>query len=208
MTSIAQGGFWRGRRVLVTGHTGFKGAWLCAILLRRGAAVAGLALPPDTVPSLWALAPYASEVDGRIVDVRDAEATASTVAALRPQTILHLAAQPLVRRGYAEPVATYATNVMGTVHVLDAARRIGSVENVVVVTSDKVYADDPQPGGYTEDARLGGADPYAGSKAAAELAVETYRSAFFSRPGCGARRVGPRGQRDRRRRLRRRPAHP
>jgi CDP-glucose 4,6-dehydratase len=183
MTSIAEGGFWRGRRVLVTGHTGFKGAWLCALLLRRGAAVAGLALPPDTTPSLWALAPFANEVDHRIADVRDAERVAATVSQVRAQTVFHLAAQPLVRRGYAEPVQTYATNVMGTVHVLDAVRRSGDAENVVVVTSDKVYADDPQPLGYAEDARLGGADPYAGSKAAAELVVQTYRSAFFSHGG-------------------------
>jgi CDP-glucose 4,6-dehydratase len=183
MTSIAEGGFWRGRRVLVTGHTGFKGTWLCALLLRRGAAVSGLALEPDTTPSLWALAPYAGEVDSRIVDVRDGDRVAATVAELRPQTIFHLAAQPLVRRGYAEPIATYATNVMGTVHLLDAARTAAGVEEIVSITSDKVYADDPQPNGYAEDARLGGADPYAGSKAAAELVVETYRSAFFSRAG-------------------------
>ena len=185
MTSIADSGFWRGRRVLVTGHTGFKGTWLCALLLRRGATVSGIALEPDTSPSLWARAPYGREVDSRIVDVRDRERFAATIAELRPQTIFHLAAQPLVRRGYAEPVATYATNVMGTVHLLDAARIVEGIEDVVVVTSDKVYADDPQPNGYAEDARLGGADPYAGSKAAAELVVETYRSAFFSRAGGG-----------------------
>jgi CDP-glucose 4,6-dehydratase len=183
MTSIAEGGFWRGRRVLVTGHTGFKGAWLCALLLRRGAAVSGIALPPETTPSLWALAPYAAHVEERLVDVRDRDGIAAALDALRPQTILHLAAQSLVRRGYAEPVETYAINVMGTVHVLDAARRCEGLENVVVVTSDKVYADAPRRGGYAEDARLGGADPYAGSKAAAELVVETYRSAFFGRAG-------------------------
>ncbi|MDB5069503.1 MAG: CDP-glucose 4,6-dehydratase [Candidatus Eremiobacteraeota bacterium] len=183
MTSTADSSFWRGRRVLVTGHTGFKGAWLCALLLRRGASVSGLALPPDTTPNLWAHAPYAREVEEILADVRDADAVRSAVRALRPQTVLHLAAQPLVRRGYAEPVETYAINVMGTVHVLDAVRACSAAENVVVVTSDKVYADRPVPGGYAEDARLGGADPYAGSKAAAELVVETYRSAFFSAPG-------------------------
>jgi CDP-glucose 4,6-dehydratase len=183
MTSIADSGFWQGRRVLVTGHTGFKGAWLCALLLRRGATVSGLALPPATTPSLWALAPYGSYVEERIVDVRNAVGIDAAVTALRPQTIFHLAAQPLVRRGYAEPVQTYETNVMGTVHLLESARHCASLDSVVVVTSDKVYADLPQPGGYREDARLGGADPYAGSKAAAELVAETYRSAFFSRGG-------------------------
>jgi CDP-glucose 4,6-dehydratase len=183
MTSIAESGFWHGRRVLVTGHTGFKGAWLCALLLRRGAVVSGIALPPPTTPSLWALAPYASEVEELIVDVRDAGGIAAAIHQLRPHTVLHLAAQPIVRRGYAEPVLTYATNVMGTVHVLDAIRSCESVGEIVAVTSDKVYADSPQPGGYAEDARLGGSEPYAGSKAAAELVVETYRSAFFSRRG-------------------------
>jgi CDP-glucose 4,6-dehydratase len=183
MTSIAEGGFWRGRRVLVTGHTGFKGSWLCALLLRRGASVAGIALPPQTSPSLWALAPYAAHVEERLVDVRDRDGIAAALDALKPQTILHLAAQSLVRRGYAEPVETYAINVMGTVHVLDAARHCADLEDVVVVTSDKVYADAPRAGGYAEGARLGGADPYAGSKAAAELVVETYRRAFFSRSG-------------------------
>jgi CDP-glucose 4,6-dehydratase len=188
MTSIAESDFWQGRRVLVTGHTGFKGAWLTALLLRRGATVCGLALPPATTPSLWALAPYVSYVDERIVDVRNEIGVEAAVTGLRPQTIFHLAAQPLVRRGYADPVETYATNVMGTVHVLEAARHCQGLESVVVVTSDKVYADEPEPGGYGERARLGGADPYAGSKAAAELVVDTYRSAFFSRGD--AARVG------------------
>ena len=183
MTSIVDAAFWRGRRVLVTGHTGFKGTWLCALLLRRGAVVSGIALPPPTSPSLWALSPYAADVEERIIDIRDAHAVASAIAELRPQTVLHLAAQPIVRRGFAEPIETYATNTMGTVHVLDAVRRCETVENVVVVTSDKVYADEPQSGAYAEGARLGGADPYAGSKACAELVVQTYRAGFFSHAG-------------------------
>jgi CDP-glucose 4,6-dehydratase len=183
MNSIADGGFWRGRRVLVTGSTGFKGAWLCALLARRGAQVGGIALPPETTPSLWERAGTAGAVDQRMVDLRDAAATAAALDALRPLTVFHLAAQALVRVGYAAPVATYATNVMGTVHLLEAARNCATIEQIVVVTSDKVYADRPRPGGYAEDARLGGADPYAGSKACAELVVETYRSAFFSAPG-------------------------
>ncbi|HEY4440332.1 MAG TPA: CDP-glucose 4,6-dehydratase [Candidatus Elarobacter sp.] len=183
MSSIAEAHFWRARRVLVTGTTGFKGAWLCALLARRGAQVSGIALLPETSPSLWERAGIAAHVEQRFVDLRDAAATAAAVNALAPQTVLHLAAQALVRAGYAAPVETYAVNVMGTVHLLEAARRCPSIEEIVVVTSDKVYADDPRPGGYDEGSRLGGADPYAGSKAAAELVVETYRRAFFSAPG-------------------------
>jgi CDP-glucose 4,6-dehydratase len=186
MTSIADSDFWRGRRVLVTGHTGFKGTWLVAMLLRRGARVAGVALQPDTTPSLWHLTPYAKAIDETIVDVRDADTLDAVLARLRPQTVFHLAAQSLVRRGYAHPRSTYAINVMGTVNVLDALRRVDGFEHAIVVTSDKVYADRPRDGGYPEDARLGGADPYAGSKAAAELVAETYRSAYFA---AGARIV-------------------
>lgn len=173
-------GFWHGRRVLVTGHRGFKGTWLCALLLRRGAVVCGIGLAPRTTPNFWELAPYKSYVEGRVVDVRNEVGLEAAITGLRPQTIFHLAAQPLVRRGYAEPVETFATNVMGTVHVLEAARHVAELDSVVMVTSDKVYADAPRDGGYAEDARLGGADPYSGSKAAAELAVDAFRSAFFT----------------------------
>jgi CDP-glucose 4,6-dehydratase len=171
---------WHGRRVLVTGHTGFKGAWLCALLVRAGARVNGIALAPEGAHNLWSSAGLHDAVDARLVDLRDEAATAGAVEAARPEVVFHLAAQPIVRRGYREPVLTYATNVMGTVHLLEAIRRRSEARAVVVVTSDKVYADAPQPGGYGEDARLGGADPYAGSKAAAELVVETYRAAYFS----------------------------
>ena len=172
--------FWRGRRVLVTGNTGFKGAWLCALLHRLGARVSGIALAPETSPNVWQAAELAREVDAWTVDVRDAGAVGTAVADCAPEIVLHLAAQALVRRGYREPVETYATNVMGTVHLLDALRRTPSVTDIVVVTSDKVYADAPVRGGYTEDHRLGGADPYAGSKAAVELVVETFRQAYFA----------------------------
>jgi CDP-glucose 4,6-dehydratase len=184
---------WRGRRVLVTGHTGFKGAWLCARLLRYGAHVVGLALPPEGAHNLWTAAKLDRDVESHFADVRDLDATENVVAAANPEVVLHLAAQPIVRRGYREPVLTYATNVMGTVHVLDAVRRRTSAKAVVVVTSDKVYADAPLPHGYAEDARLGGADPYSGSKAAAELIVETYRTAYFSKgrgPALASARAG------------------
>lgn len=172
--------FWHGRRVLVTGHTGFKGAWLCARLVHYGAHVTGMALAPDGPPNLWTAAQLEREVDSHAVDLRDLDAVERALRAAEPEIVLHLAAQALVRRGYREPVATYATNVLGTVHVLDAVRRCAQARAVVVVTSDKVYADAPSAHGYAEDARLGGADPYSGSKAAAELVVETYRSAYFS----------------------------
>jgi CDP-glucose 4,6-dehydratase len=183
--------FWRGRRVLVTGHTGFKGPWLCAVLRRLGAHVSAIALAPASTPNLWEDSGLAAEVDARTVDLRDRAACAAAVAAAAPEIVLHLAAQSLVRRGYREPVETYATNVMGTVHLLDAVRATPSITDVVVVTSDKVYADLPVAGGYTEDARLGGADPYAGSKACVELVVETFRQAYFGNgPRLSSARAG------------------
>jgi CDP-glucose 4,6-dehydratase len=174
--------FWNGRRVLVTGHTGFKGTWLCALLLRLGARVSAFALEPLPGPNAWVDGGYERHVDAQILDIRDADLVAKAVAKLAPETVFHLAAQPLVKYGYREPIETYATNVMGTVHVLDAVRRTPSVREAVIVTSDKVYRDAPVPGGYREDAPLGGYDPYAGSKACAELVVETYRSAYFQGP--------------------------
>ena len=171
---------WRQRRVLVTGHTGFKGSWLCAQLLKYGAHVTGLALPPEGAHNLWSATHLERDIESHFVDVRDLEAIERAVAAANPDVVLHLAAQPIVRRSYREPVLTYATNVMGTLHVLDSVRRRTSAKAVVVVTSDKVYADSPLATGYAEDARLGGADPYSGSKAATELIVETYRLAYFS----------------------------
>jgi CDP-glucose 4,6-dehydratase len=169
--------------VLVTGHTGFKGAWLCALLLRLGARVSGIALAPPPGPNLWTDAGYEKSVESRVLDIRDSASVASEIARLRPETVFHLAAQPLVKYGYREPIETYATNVMGTVHVLEAIRKVSTVQEAVVVTSDKVYRDAPVAGGYHEDAPLGGYDPYAGSKAAAELVVETYRSAYLTGTG-------------------------
>ena len=167
----------------MTGNTGFKGSWLAALLLRLGARVSGIALePPAGEPSLWNDADLVRDIDAHFVDIRDLDAVAKTISACVPETVFHLAAQPLVRQSYYEPVPTYATNVMGSIHVLEAIRSVPSVSNVVMITSDKVYADTPQPGGYREDAPLGGADPYAGSKACAELAIATYRAAFFSAP--------------------------
>lgn len=171
---------YRGRRVLVTGHTGFKGSWLCLWLQTLGAEVAGLALDPSTKPSHWDLLKLSIE-DHRI-DVRDEAAVRGVFAAERPEIVFHLAAQPLVRRSYREPVATWATNVMGTAHVLEAARHTPEVRAVVVVTTDKCYENREWPWAYRERDRLGGHDPYSASKAGAELVAASYRTAFLQHP--------------------------
>lgn len=176
-------GFWRGRRVLVTGHTGFKGAWLCLWLARLGAQVSAFALPPHTSPDLFTLARVGDAVDGQVVDLRDAAAVRGAVAAARPQVVLHLAAQALVRAGYREPLDTFATNVMGTAHLLDALRAVPGLRVAVVATTDKVYRNLERPFPYRESDALGGHDPYSASKAAAELVTASYRDAFLHDAG-------------------------
>ena len=176
--------FWRGKRVLLTGHTGFKGSWLALWLSRLGAEVTGLALPPTTEPNLFTLARVRDTVQAsHACDVRDAQTVATHVQAARPQIVLHLAAQALVRAGYADPLGTYATNVMGTAHVLDALRGQTDVRSVVVVTTDKVYRNREWAYPYREDDPLGGHDPYSASKAAAELVTASYRDAFLAAQG-------------------------
>jgi len=175
--------FWRGKRVLLTGHTGFKGSWLALWLQRLGAQVTGIALPPATEPSLFALAGVAQGMDSHVGDVRDADATAALVQTARPDIVLHLAAQALVRPSYAAPLDTYATNVMGTAHVLDALRGLAGVRVALVVTTDKVYRNREWVYPYREDDALGGHDPYSASKAAAEIVTASYRDAFLSAQG-------------------------
>ncbi|MCG3774014.1 MAG: CDP-glucose 4,6-dehydratase [Nitrospira sp.] len=172
--------FWGGKRVLVTGHTGFKGSWLSLWLTEFGATVHGLALPPATTPALFDQLDLASSVDHFVGDVRNAKLVADRIGRVEPDVIFHLAAQPLVRRSYAEPLQTWETNVMGTVHVLEALRSLDNLCAVVVITTDKVYQNREWLHAYRETDRLGGHDPYSSSKSAAELAVGSWRSSFFT----------------------------
>lgn len=174
-------GFWQGKRVLVTGHTGFKGSWLSLWLQDMGAVVTGYALPPPTSPSLFEVAQIGQGMISILGDVRDAVALAQAVSITRPEIVFHLAAQPLVRASYEQPVETYGINVMGTVHLLEALRKISGLRAVVVVTTDKCYENLEILRGYCETDRLGGYDPYSNSKACAELVVDCYRSSFFNR---------------------------
>ena len=178
--------FWHDRRVLVTGHTGFKGAWLSLWLSRLGARVTGLALAPETSPSLFTLAGLAERVDSRLGDIRSRAIVDAVVAESRPEVVFHLAAQALVRRSYADPVATYETNVMGTAHVLEAARRADGLRAVVVVTSDKCYENREWWWPYREDDALGGYDPYSSSKGCAELVTAAWRRSYFGGPASPA----------------------
>lgn len=185
MTSSARpkADFWRGKRVLLTGHTGFKGAWLALWLQRVGAAVTGISLPPATTPNLFTLAEIDKLCQSHFCDIRDSTTLAVLTKAARPEIVFHLAAQPLVRASYREPLATFATNVMGTVHVLDALRDVDSVRVAVMVTTDKVYRNLEHPYPYREEDALGGHDPYSASKAASEIVIASYRDAFLKAQG-------------------------
>ena len=166
-----------GRRVLITGHTGFKGSWLTLWLHTMGAKICGMSLDPSTQPNHWDLLQL--PIDDRRVDIRDAEKTYQVVEEFEPEIIFHLAAQPLVRQSYRNPLETWSTNVMGTANVLDAARRCEKVQAIVAITTDKVYANQEWCWGYRESDRLGGHDPYSASKACCELIADSYRKAFF-----------------------------
>lgn len=171
--------FWKDRRVFLTGHTGFKGSWMALWLQDLGAKVTGYSLAPNTEPALFNVADVSGGMTSIIGDIRDADALASAMAAARPEVVIHMAAQPLVRESYADPVGTYATNVMGTVNVLEAVRKTPGVRSVVVVTTDKCYLNREWHWAYREDSELGGEDPYSSSKAAAELVTHSYRKSFF-----------------------------
>jgi CDP-glucose 4,6-dehydratase len=178
--SPAFGSVYDGRRVLVTGHTGFKGSWLVFWLRELGAEVSGLALAPETDPSHYTL--LGQSIPEARVDLRDATATREAVERFQPQIIFHLAAQSLVRRSYRDPLSTVQTNVIGLVHLLEAVRSTHSVQAVVNATTDKCYENDGRSGGYTETDCLGGHDPYSASKACAEILSSSWRRSFFLQP--------------------------
>jgi CDP-glucose 4,6-dehydratase len=171
--------FWRGKTVLLTGHTGFKGAWLALWLEYFGAKVVGYALAPPTEPSLYDLCGIAASQTSIIGDIRDAAHLTGVMQEYQPEIVFHLAAQPLVRLSYQIPVETFASNVMGTVNVLEAIRTTGSVRSAVMITTDKVYENAEWIWSYRENDRLGGFDPYSASKAAAEMAISAYTSSYF-----------------------------
>lgn len=176
--------FWRGKRVLLTGHTGFKGSWLLEWLEVMGAKVFGLALPPEGPVNLFSRLHGLDRLDGEIADLRDVEAVRRVVAAARPEIVFHMAAQSLVRRGYADPAATFAVNIGGTHNVLEALKMVGTAQAIVVTTTDKVYRNSGTGRAFVETDPLGGTDPYSESKALCEMVVSGYR-AQFDLAGCG-----------------------
>ena len=178
MNSISPS-FWHSKKVLVTGHTGFKGSWLSLWLQTMGADLCGIALPPPTEPSLFAQAKVADGMRHQLADVRDFEKIEKIFQSFQPDIVLHLAAQPLVRESYKAPIETYSTNVMGTVHVLEASRRTKSVRAVINVTTDKCYENREWVWGYRENEPIGGHDPYSSSKGCSELVSAAYRKSFF-----------------------------
>ena len=173
--------FWLNKKVFLTGHTGFKGGWLSAWLSSMGAKVTGYALAPNTKPNLFEVASIESSCEqSRICDIRDLDALRSAMVLANPDIVIHMAAQPLVRHSYTNPVETYATNLMGTVHVLEAMRSCENIKAAVIVTTDKCYENQEWLWGYRENETLGGYDPYSNSKACAELVTASYRQSFFS----------------------------
>jgi len=175
--------FWQGKRVLVTGHSGFKGGWLSLWLKSLGAEVSGFSLPAPTQPSLCHVAGVEKGIHSVRGDVRDLDALERLMREAKPEVVFHLAAQALVRPSYADPVETYSTNVMGTVNLLEAVRRVGNVRVVVVITSDKCYENHEWLWGYREDEPMGGYDPYSNSKGCAELVTAAFRRSFFEGTG-------------------------
>lgn len=172
--------FYKNKRVFVTGHTGFKGSWLCQILLNLGAEVTGYALAPNTTPNLFDICGLEDKIHSIIEDVRDLEKLSQAIRETSPNIVIHLAAQPIVRDSYKDPVYTYETNVMGTVNILESIRNVSSVKSFLNVTTDKVYRNNEWCWGYREDEYLDGFDPYSNSKSCSELVTHSYKRSFFS----------------------------
>ena len=181
--SFVEPSFWRGKRVLLTGHTGFKGGWLSLWLHSMGAKLQGFALEPTTSPNLFTKAKIAGKINSTIGDIRNFEAIKKVVQQFEPEVVIHLAAQPLVRYSYKNPVETYAINVMGTVHLFEAIKQVGSAKVVINVTTDKCYENKEWVWGYREDDPMGGFDPYSSSKGCSELVTSAYRRSFFEDQG-------------------------
>lgn len=175
--------FWRGKRVLLTGHTGFKGSWLSLWLQLMEADLRGVALDPPTVPALFNVARVGAYMDHKVADIRNYERIAFLMAEFKPEIVIHMAAQPLVRYSYYNPVETYSTNVMGTVHILEAVRQSKSVRAIVNITTDKCYENKEWIWAYREDEPMGGHDPYSNSKGCSELVSSAYRNSFLSSEG-------------------------
>ena len=171
--------FFKGKRVFITGHTGFKGSWLCRILLLAGAEVTGYSLEPPTYPNLFSMAGLEKQIDSIIGDVRNLSALRTAFETARPEIVLHLAAQPIVRDSYKTPVYTYETNMMGTVHILECIRQSNCVKSFLNITTDKVYHNNEWIWGYREDEPLDGYDPYSNSKSCSELVTHSYQRSFF-----------------------------
>jgi CDP-glucose 4,6-dehydratase len=176
-------GFWRDKRVILTGHTGFKGAWASVLLETLGAQVTGLSLPPEGHPNLWTLVAPGSRGISSYVDIRDADAVARVIDDCTPQVVVHMAAQALVFQSYREPLETFAVNVDGTLNLLEALRGQEDIEAILVVTSDKVYRNTESRRSFKEDDPLGGDDPYSASKAACEIVVSSYAKSYFAPSG-------------------------
>lgn len=175
--------FWKGKRVLLTGHTGFKGAWLVLWLRQFGADVHGISLAPNTNPNLFSLAEIDCHCHSHIHDLREPSVLDQLVKSIKPEVVFHLAAQPLVRASYQDPLATYSTNVMGTANLLNALRGVETVKVAVMVTTDKVYLNKEWHWPYREEDLLGGHDPYSASKAASEIVISSFRASFLSAQG-------------------------
>ena len=180
MESLVDATFWKDKKVFVTGHTGFKGAWMCRVLLNFGAEVVGYSLPAPTNPNLYSLAELENKISGTLADIRDFEKLKTSFDEAKPEIVIHMAAQPIVRDSYNDPRYTYETNVMGTVNLLECLRLSNSVKSFLNVTTDKVYKNNEWVWGYRETEPLDGYDPYSNSKSCSELVTHSYRNSFFA----------------------------